>query len=322
MCKCVHVVRARAVPEGKFRPPFFVCLSKLCVCAFASNAVVIMCHNTTLPPPKKKKLLTFFFMVCNSPSDEFWNASRMYTSAISASCGECVCWVFCVRKKESYRIVSHAAFHSLSHTHTAVTHPSRQWISHRGSFASGVGTMDGTGVTSCPAWWVVSVSVCVCVSLCVLSLFPISASASVLHTCKLSVFPLSIHPFPCFLISPSPPFPLPCVPESWVHCQVERCWVLLSCCCQLSPQPLQDKAVIAPGTAGLGSSSSKQICCNFICNWALNWEQIEAALWRSGKGEGSELGVVGEAGEMIPVSFMSSKVGLLSGREPRQGSYF
>ncbi|MEQ2251971.1 hypothetical protein ILYODFUR_016759 [Ilyodon furcidens] len=43
-------------------------------------------------------------------------------------------------------------------------------------------------------------------------------------------------------------------------------------------RPLQDKAVIAQGTAGLGGSSSKQICCNFICNWTLNWEQIEAAL--------------------------------------------
>lgn len=45
-------------------------------------------------------------------------------------------------------------------------------------------------------------------------------------------------------------------------------------------------------------------------------------MWSSGKGEGSELGVVGEAGEMILGSFMSGKVGLLSGREPRQGSYF
>lgn len=85
--------------------------------------------------------------------------------------------------------MSHAAFHSfLSHTHTVVTHPSRQWISHRGSFAWGVGTMDGTGVTSCPAWWVVSVYLCVrvCVSvggvsiprLRVKRLLPLSTPAS------------------------------------------------------------------------------------------------------------------------------------------------
>ena len=75
---------------------------------------------------------------------------------------------------------------SLSHTHTAVTHPSRQWISHRGSFAWGVGTMDGTGVTSCPAWWVVSECVWVCVSTGVVSipfvrvkrLLPLSTPAS------------------------------------------------------------------------------------------------------------------------------------------------
>lgn len=138
----------------------------------------------------------------------------------------------------------------------------------------------------------------------------------------LQLYLLSVHPFLVFFISPSLSLPLLSLPESQGHCGAEWCWVLFSCCCQLSPRPLQDKAVIAPGTAGLSSSSSKQICSNFICNWALNWKQIEAALCSSGKGEGSELGVVGKAGEMIPGSFMSGKVGLLSGREPRQGSYF
>lgn len=168
---------------------------------------------------------------------------------------------------------------------------------------------------------------CVCVcgwvlvvlspSLRVKRLLPFSTLARCEGLCLLSVYS-SLFIF----ISRSFSLPVLSLPESRGHCWAERCCVLFSCCCQLSPRPLQDKAVIAPGTAALSSSSSKQICCNFICNWALNWEQIEAALCSSGKGEGRELGVVEEAGEMILGSFMSGKVGLLSGREPRQGSYF
>lgn len=96
------------------------------------------------------------------------------------------------------------------------------------------------------------------------------------HLRAVCLSPLSVHPsLFLFISSPLPSLPLL---ESRGRCGAERCWVLFSCCCQLSPRPLQDKPVIAPGTAGLSSSSSKQICCNFICNWALNWEQIEAAL--------------------------------------------
>lgn len=78
--------------------------------------------------------------------------------------------------------------------------------------------------------------------------------------------------YPCFFLSLA--FP----PRELGPLWAVQCWVLFSRCCQLSLRPAQDKAVIAPGIAGLSSSSSKQICCNFICNWALNWEQIEAAL--------------------------------------------
>lgn len=126
---------------------------------------------------------------------------------------------------------------------------------------------------------------------------------------------LSLHPCSAFILRLFPP-------REPGHCGPHTVGLCSPAAASFPHGPTQDKAVIAPGIAGLSSSSSKQICCNFICNWALNWEQIEAALCSLGKGEGRELGVVGEAGEMIPASFMSGKVGLLSGREPRQGSYF
>jgi len=262
-------------------------------------------------------------------SARFWNASRMYTSPISASCDECVscvCFV-CMWERERDIASSHMQLFSLSHPHCChppiptVNQPPwqlclRRW--HNGR--------DWSYLLSC-----VMGGVCVCVCVCVGLGVSVSSSRG-LSVCFLSphlqaecLSLLSLHPslfLFSIIISTSPPLPLPPLPESPGHCGAERCWVLFSRRCQLSPRPSQDKAVIAPGTAGRGSSSSKQICSNFICNWALNWEQIEAALWSSGKGEGSELGVVGEAGEMILGSFMSGKVGLLSGREPRQGSYF
>lgn len=127
-------------------------------------------------------------------------------------------------------------------------------------------------VCVCVGGWVL-VSLSPCLGVKRLLPFPTPASLVSLP----SIHP-SIHPSLFFFISPSLSLPLLPLLESLGHCGAERCWVLFSCCCQLSPRPLQDKAVIAPGTAGLSSSSSKQICCNFICNWALNWEQIEAAL--------------------------------------------
>lgn len=256
----------------------------------------------------------------------------MYTSLVPAAISVWRACVFMWEKEILHRLTRSL---SRSHTHPHCCHTPiaavnqspwqlclRRW--HNG----------GTGVTSCPAWWVVSVCVCVCVCAHVCAeglvfppfcrikhLLPFSSPA-LLCMCVFTfnfTFNLSIHS--CFLLSLLS-LPLLSLPVSQGRCGVERCRVLFSCCCQLSPRPLQDKAVIAPGTAGLSSSSSKQICGNFICNWALNWKQIEAALCSSGKGEGSELGVVGKGGEMIPGSFMSGKVGLLSGRGPRQGSYF
>lgn len=144
-----------------------------------------------------------------------------------------------------------------------------------------------------PDGWRLCLCVCVRGSRC--PCLPVSGlSACFLSPhLQLSVSPSSapIHPCCSLSLPPSLSLPLLSLPESWGHCRTERCCFLFSCSCQFSPFPLQDKSVIAPGTAGLSSSSSKQICCNFICNWALNWEQIEAALWSSGKGEGSELGV-------------------------------
>lgn len=230
---------------------------------------------------------------------------------------------------------SHTQPFSLSHTPTLLSH------THRSSESVAVAALpealaqwrDWSYLLSCMmGGFCMCVCVCVCAHVCaeglvfppfcrIKHLLPFSSPA-LLCMCVFTfnfTFNLSIHS--CFLLSLLS-LPLLSLPVSQGHCGVERCRVLFSCCCQLSPRPLQDKAVIAPGTAGLSSSSSKQICGNFICNWALNWKQIEAALCSSGKGEGSELGVVGKGGEMIPGSFMSGKVGLLSGRGPRQGSYF
>lgn len=261
-------------------------------------------------------------MVPYTPSAQYCSASCMYTPLVPA-----VISVFCVYVRENEILHSLTCSLSLCHTHPLCCHTPispvnqslwklclRRW--HNGQdWSYLLSCMMGVDCMHvCVGGWVLVV---LSPSLRVKRLLPFSTLARCEGLCLLSVYS-SLFIF----ISRSFSLPVLSLPESRGHCWAERCCVLFSCCCQLSPRPLQDKAVIAPGTAALSSSSSKQICCNFICNWALNWEQIEAALCSSGKGEGSELGVVEEAGEMIPGSFMSGKVGLLSGREPRQGSYF
>lgn len=290
------------------------------------------CHNMSKQntPSSQRKCLNFasWFLALLLPNPEM-PAACTHHPLVPAVIS--VCFVCMWEKLHSLTwslLLFPSLYLSLSHTHTAVTHPSRQWINHRGSFAWGIGTMDATGVTSCPAWWVVSLCVCMC--LWMVSPFLVSGLSACFRSPHLQpeyppIRP-SIHPSRSSISSTPPPPSLQSftLPRRKLRPLSGRAVLgsVLRAAASSPLRPLQDKAVIARGTTGLGGSSSKQICCNFICNWALNWEQIEAALWSSGKGEGSELGVVGEAGEMIPGSFMSGKVGLLSGREPRQGSYF
>lgn len=241
-----------------------------------------------------------------------------------------VCFV-CMCEKERYCIVSHGAFHSLSLTPTLLspTHPD----SESATVAALPEALAQWTLLELPPVLHDGWCLCVCMCLWMVSPFLVSGLSVCFRSPHLRAEYLSllsarpsILPCPFFFISNASSPDLPPLRHALqkVEAIVGPSGVGFSSPAAASspPRPLQDKAVIARGTTGLCGSSSKQICCNFICNWALNWEQIEAALWISGKGEGSELGVVGEAGEMIPGSFMSGKVGLLSGREPRQGSYF
>lgn len=197
--------------------------------------------------------------------------------------------VFCVhvRKREISHSLTCSLSLSLSLSHPHCCHPPiptvnqppwqlclRRW--HNGRDWSYLLSCMMGGVCAC-----VCAPLCVCVCLWVVSPFPVSGLSVCFRSPHLQaecLSLLSIYPSLFFFICHSFPLPSPSLLEIWGHCRAEWCWVLFSCCCQLSPRALQDKAVIAPGTAGLSSSSSKQICCNFICNWALNWEQIEAAL--------------------------------------------